>query len=120
VQRNFLFADSGKFDLRILRKLHGEVVKSEKAMSALSISSTLKHDLACINELPDTKSERVLEILRSALLGRLNDSEILNAAEEMQIEPALFQTAIDALSFYVSELIRVAVPKEVATIKKFI
>ena len=83
-------------------------------MSTLALSPTLKHDLLYINDLPDSKSDKMWEILRLSLIGRLADSEILSAAEEMQIDSTQLQTSIAALSFYVSELVRVSVPKEVS------
>jgi hypothetical protein len=80
---------------------------------SLSLSSELKRDLSCINSLPDSKSEAAIELLKRALQGLLQDSDIVDGAGELGIEPTELRTSIDALNFFISELVRVAVPKEV-------
>ena len=77
------------------------------------LSPALKQDLLSINDIPDTKSSRAVELLKFAFQGRLEESQLLEASDEMQVEVEKLRTSIDALSFYVSELVRVAVPKEV-------
>ncbi len=80
---------------------------------SLSISSELKRDLSCINSLPESKSEATIGLLKRALQGLLQDSDIVDGAGELGIEPTDLSTSIDALIFFISELVRVSLPKEV-------
>ena len=80
---------------------------------SLSISSELKRDLSCINSLPDSKSDSAIVLLKRAVQGQLQDSDLVDGAGELGIEPAELKTSIDALNFFISELVRVSLPKEV-------
>jgi hypothetical protein len=80
---------------------------------SLSISSELKRDLSSINNLPDSKSEAAIGLLKRALQGLLQDSDVVDGAEELGIELTELRTSIDALNFFISELVRVSLPKEV-------